>query len=117
MTEATIIEAGRNPRIAGTRITVYTIWEYIQEGWRPDDIAFWLRLTRDQVEAAIRYIEEHEDEVRAEYTTIMERINRGNPPELKAKLDAAHERLQAMIRERRRPNGQEDPDEGHPGGQ
>ncbi len=54
MLEARIIDAGRNPRIAGTRITVYTILEYLQEGWRPDDIAFWLHLTRDQVEAATR---------------------------------------------------------------
>jgi uncharacterized protein (DUF433 family) len=116
-TEAKIIGSGRNPKIAGTRITVYTIWEYVQDGWHPDDIAFWLKLTKDQVEAAIRYNEEHEDEVRAEYATIMERINRGNPPELKEKLDAAHERLQAMVRERRQGNGREGASEGHPGGQ
>jgi uncharacterized protein (DUF433 family) len=40
MNEAKIIVAGRNPRIAGTRITVYTILEFVQGGWRPDDIAF-----------------------------------------------------------------------------
>ena len=34
MNEAEIIGAGRNPRIAGTRITVFTILEYIQDGWR-----------------------------------------------------------------------------------
>jgi uncharacterized protein (DUF433 family) len=117
MNEAKIVAVDRNPRIAGTRITVYTIWEYVQEGWRPDDIAFWLDLRRDQVDAAIRYIEEHKEEVMAEYEKIMERINRGNPPELQAKLDAAHERLQAMLRERRRAKGQENHHEGHSGGQ
>jgi len=117
MTEAKIIKIGRNPRIAGTRITVYTILEYVLADWRPDDIAFWLDLRRDQVEAAIRYIEEHKQEVTAEYEQIMDRINRGNPPEIQAKLDAAHERLQAMIRERRQSNRQETHHEEHSGGQ
>ncbi len=117
MNEAMIVEAGRNPRIAGTRITIYTILEYVQEGWRPEDIAFGLRLTREQVEAATRYIEEHRDEVMAEYAKIRERIDRGNPPELQAKLDAAHERLQAMVRDRQRSNGQEVHHAGHPRGQ
>ena len=35
----------------------------------------------------------------------LERIGRGNPPELQAKLDAGHERFQAMIRDRRGPKG------------
>jgi uncharacterized protein (DUF433 family) len=117
MNEAKIIDVDRNPRIAGTRITVYTILEFVQGGWRPDDIAFWLDLRRDQVDAATRYIEEHKDEVTAEYAKIMERINRGNPPELQAKLDAGHERFQAMVRERRRLKGQEIHHEGHSGGQ
>jgi uncharacterized protein (DUF433 family) len=117
MTAAEIINDGRNPRIAGTRITIYTIWEYVRDGWRRDDIAFWLRLNKDQVEAAIRYIDQHKDEVLAEYEKIMERINRGNPPELQSKLDAGHERFQEMVRERRRLKGQEISHEGHPGGQ
>lgn len=117
MLEAKITKVGRNPRIAGTRISVYAIVEYLEDHWRPDDIAFWLQLTRDQVDAAIRYIEEHKEEVMAEYDKIMERINRGNPPELQAKLDAGHERFQAMIRERRRAKGQEARHEGNSGGQ
>ena len=96
MKEAKIIDVGRNPRIAGTRITVYTILEFVQGGWRPDDIAFWFGLAKDQVGAAIRYIEEHKEEVTAEYEKIMERINRGNPPELQAKLDAIHGTARAM---------------------
>jgi uncharacterized protein (DUF433 family) len=117
MNEAKIIEAGRNPRIAGTRITVYTVLEYVQDGWRTDDIAFCLRLARDQIEAAVRYIEEHRAEVTAEHAKIMERINRGNPPELQAKLDAGHERFQAMVRDRRRARDQGGGHEGHSLGQ
>ena len=112
-TEAKIIKTGRNPRIAGTRISVYAIVEYLQGEWRPDDIAFWLNLKRDQVDAAICYINDHKEEVMAEYEKIMERINRGNPPELQAKLDAGHARFQAMIRERRLAQGQETHHEGN----
>jgi uncharacterized protein (DUF433 family) len=116
-TEAKIIQEGPNPRIAGTRISVYAIVEYLQADWRPGDIAFWLNLKRDQVDAAIGYINDHKEEMMAEYAKFMERINRGNPPELQAKLDADHERFQAMIRERRRALGQETHHEGHSGGQ
>jgi uncharacterized protein (DUF433 family) len=99
MLEAKIIKTGRGPEIAGTRITVYDVIEYYQTGWHRDMIAVTLGLSSRQVEAAIRYIEEHRDEVMASYERNMERIRRGNPPELQAKLDAAHERLQARLRE------------------
>jgi uncharacterized protein (DUF433 family) len=99
MTDHRIVDIGRNPRIAGTRITVYTIFEYVQAGWRPEDLAFSLGLTRDQVDAATCYIEENREEVTAEYAKIMERINRGNPPELQAKLDAIKGTARARLKE------------------
>ena len=117
MTESRIIEGGRNPKIAGTRITVYTIWEHLQDGARPDEIAFWLGLSGEQVSAAIRYIEAHEDEVRSGYATILDRIRRGNPPEVSERIQSARERLETMVRDRRRANGREVAHEGHPGGQ
>jgi hypothetical protein len=60
--------------------------------------------------------EEHRAEVTADYRKIMDRIERGNPPELQAKLDAAHERLQAMVRRRRLSRAQEVGHDGHSGG-
>ena len=101
MIEAKIIDRGRGPEIAGTRITVYDILDYYKEGWHRDVIASTLRLSSRQVEAAIRYIEEHRDEVMPEYEEMLARDARGNPPELQAKLDAGHERLQARLRELR----------------
>jgi uncharacterized protein (DUF433 family) len=103
MLEPKIVETGRGPEIAGTRITVYDVLEYYKAGRHRDMIASILSLSSGQVEAAIRYIEEHRDEVMASYERNMERIRRGNPPELQAKLDAAHERLQARLREIRKP--------------
>ena len=98
MLEAKIIKTGRGPEIAGTRITVYDVIEYYKAGRHRDMIAAILSLSSHQVEAAIRYIEEHRDEVMASYEKNMERIRRGNPPELQAKLDAGHERFLAMAR-------------------
>ena len=31
--EATIIDRGRGPEIAGTRITVYDVMDYLKHGW------------------------------------------------------------------------------------
>jgi uncharacterized protein (DUF433 family) len=117
VTEQKLVNVDVNPRIAGTRITVYTIYEFMQAGWREDDVAFWLRLTRDQVDAAIQFIAENRAEVAAQYEKIMERINRGNAPEVQAKLDAGHGRFEATVRERRLMKSRGMHDEGHSGGQ
>jgi uncharacterized protein (DUF433 family) len=100
--KAQIIKTGRNPRIAGTRISVYALLEYLEDGWRPEDVAFSLNLTKDQVDAAIHYIEQHKQEVMLEYEQIMDRIKRGNPPEIQAKLDAARGRARTMREQLRR---------------
>ena len=116
MIEAKIIDRGRGPEIAGTRITVYDILDYYKEGWHRDVIASTLRLSSRQVQAAIRYIEEHRDEVMPEYEEMLARDARGNPPELQAKLDAGHERFLAMVRERREAKNREGRDAGSSGG-
>lgn len=117
MVEAQIVDRGRGPEIAGTRITVYTVFEFLRSGWRSEDIAFSLGLRPEQVDAATAYIERHGEEVAAAYDRIMDRIERGNPPELQAKLDAAHERFQAEVQRRRRAAGREVAHAGDPGGQ
>ena len=101
MLEAKIIDRGRGPEVAGTRITVYDVLDYHNLGWHRDMIAVTLSLSSQQVEVAIRYIEEHRDEVLAEYEEMLARDACGNPPELQAKLDAGHERFLAMVQERR----------------
>jgi uncharacterized protein (DUF433 family) len=98
----TIINRGRGPEIAGTRITVYDILDYTTMGWHHTAIAAWFRISSRQVLEAIKYIEEHKEEVMANYQKILDRCAKGNPPELQAKLDASHARFQAFIAERRR---------------
>jgi uncharacterized protein (DUF433 family) len=116
MVDAKIIKTGRGPEIAGTRITVYDVLEYHKTGWHRDMIADTLELSSGQVELAIRYIEEHREEVMSGYEKNMDRINRGNPPELQAKLDAGHERFMAMVQELRDAKSREARDAGHSGG-
>jgi uncharacterized protein (DUF433 family) len=99
---AGIIDRGRGPEIAGTRITVYDIMDYYKHGEHPDAIAAWLRIGGEQVRVAIRYIEEHKEEVLAEYQKMLERDAAGNPPELQAKLDATSEKYKPMWEELRR---------------
>ena len=113
MLEAKIIKTGRGPEIAGTRITVYDVIEYYKAGRHRDMIADTLELSSQQVEVAIHYIEEHRDEVMANYERNMERVRRGNPPELQAKLDAMRGTARARLEELRRSKTPEAKDEGH----
>ncbi|HVC93598.1 MAG TPA: DUF433 domain-containing protein [Pirellulales bacterium] len=94
---ATIIDRGRGPEIAGTRITVYDILDYVRAGWHHATIAATLRLSSLEVQEAIRYIDDHHAEVSAEYQKMLDRDARGNPPEIQAKLDAAHAKVEAWM--------------------
>jgi uncharacterized protein (DUF433 family) len=85
-------------RIDGLRITVYDVLHYLQAGRSHEEIADILPLTPEQVEAAVRYIEEHHDEVMAEHQRIEERLARGNPPEVEAHAKAGRARMEALRR-------------------
>jgi uncharacterized protein (DUF433 family) len=74
MIDAKIIDVGRGPQIAGSRITVFDVLDYLEEGWRPTQIALFFRLSTRQVEAAVRYIEEHKDDVREAYEVRESRV-------------------------------------------
>jgi uncharacterized protein (DUF433 family) len=70
--KAAIIRTERGLTIAGTRITVYDIMDYLNAGWTPKLIPGWLRLTEEQLNAALSYIEEHRNEVETEYQTVLQ---------------------------------------------
>jgi uncharacterized protein (DUF433 family) len=118
MNEVQIIDRGRGPEIAGTRITVYNILDFHLEGDHHSFIALQFGLSSRQVLAAIAYYEQHKEEVMAEYQKILERSARGNPPELQAKLDETHAKYQAIWAERRRARQQQEANGAqHSGGQ
>ena len=54
---AQIINRGRGPEIAGTRITVYDVLDYRKHGWHRDVIAGFFRLSSEQIQAAFDYID------------------------------------------------------------
>ena len=99
---ATIIDQSRGPTIAGTRITVYTTWEYARVGHHHTYIAVILGISSRQVLAALEYIEQHKEEVMADYQKIMDRIAKGHPPEVQAKVDAIKAKYKDLWSERRK---------------
>ena len=93
--QAGIVECGWGPVIAGTRITIYLVLHYLENGWEPAEIAKLHDLTVEQVQAAIQYIEEHKGQVMITHKEIEEEIARGNPPGVEAKLGIARANAQA----------------------
>jgi uncharacterized protein (DUF433 family) len=110
-----VIETEHGPKIAGTRITIYDVYYYMRKGWHHSSIAGILSLSSREVLEVMRYIEAHRDEVEAVHQQIEERIARGHPPEVQAKLDAIHAKYAVLWADRRRAPGLEVSDEGSPG--
>lgn len=90
---AEIIDRGRGPEIKGTRITLYNIIPYLEDGFSHEEILDILGLTSEQLDAALLYLEEHREELMEEHRRIEERIARGNPPEVEEKLAQTHLRM------------------------
>lgn len=66
-----IVQTPRGLSVAGTRITLYDILDYIHDGWPPHLIAAWLNLSPDQIQAALAYIETHRAGVEAQYQQVL----------------------------------------------
>jgi uncharacterized protein (DUF433 family) len=111
--EAKIINRGRGPEIAGTRITVYDVMDYYKHGWHRDQIAVLFRLSSRDIQAAIDYIEAHKEEVLADYQKILDRHrNYKYSPEVQEKIDkvrgTAKRRLEEIRQRRLQENGNAD---------
>jgi hypothetical protein len=86
--------------------------DYVQEGWRYDQIAGLFRLPPDDVQAALAYIAAHHEEVMADYQQMLTRHrNAQYTPDVEAKLAQSHHKLQARlaaIQARQQGKGQHD---------
>lgn len=69
--ESTIIRTERGLTIAGTRITLYDVMDYVIEKYPPKFIRAMLDLTDEQVTAALTFIEANRVEVEAEYHLVL----------------------------------------------
>ena len=67
----TVVRTSRGLSIAGTRITLYSILDYVQAGWPPKLIRDRLNLTDQQITDALDYIATHQAEVETEYQQVL----------------------------------------------
>ena len=70
--QLTVIRTSRGLSIAGRRLTLYSIMEYLQAGWPPHLIRDEFNLTDKQITDVMDYIETHRDEVEKEYQTVLQ---------------------------------------------
>lgn len=114
--EPLIIDQGNGPEFTDTRITVYDVLDYLLMAWEPPRIAALLRLTVEQVHAAVEYIMNHKRAVLTSYLAMLDREAQGNPPELQARLDACRGKARERAEELRKAKLQEDCHAGTAGG-
>ena len=76
--QRTVVRTGRGLSVAGTRITLYSVMDYIKADWPPKLIQAVLNLTDKQIADVIDYadinhpFETHRVEVEAEYQEVLQ---------------------------------------------
>lgn len=70
--QPTVVRTERGLSIAGTRITLYDVMDYLKADWPPKLIQHWLNLTEAQMAEVMTYISAHRDAVEAEYQLVLE---------------------------------------------
>ena len=68
----TVIRTGRGLTIAGTRITLYTILDYLHADWPPKLVQQWLDLGDQQMADVLDYLANHREEVEQEYQQVIQ---------------------------------------------
>jgi uncharacterized protein (DUF433 family) len=69
--QAQIIRTERGLTIAGTRITLYDLMDYVTDQYPPKFIRSLFDLSEEQINAALTYIEANRTEVEAEYKKVL----------------------------------------------
>ncbi|MGF1482577.1 MAG: DUF433 domain-containing protein [Cyanophyceae cyanobacterium] len=69
--QAAIIRTERGLTIAGTRITLYDVMDYVTAQYPPKFIQGLFELTEEQINAALAYIKANRATVEAEYHTVL----------------------------------------------
>lgn len=70
--QPTVVRTSRGLSIAGTRITLYTILDYLHAGWPPKLIQDWLNLTASQMADVLAYLASHREDVEQEYQQVVQ---------------------------------------------
>ena len=96
-------DRGRGPEIKGTRITVYAMFELIEQGWSAERLAEFFQVSVPQAAAVIDHIRANRAAVRAEFEKIRARHAKGNPPHVLARLAKSRaELIRRLTPEQRR---------------
>jgi hypothetical protein len=66
-----VVRTERGLSISGTRKTLYQVMDYIKADWPPKLIRDWMDLTDDEIQGVMQYIDEHREEVEAEYQEVL----------------------------------------------
>jgi len=93
-----LYDRGRGPEFKHTRITVWDIWDH-KDHHDPQFIADLFKLSVEEVLVAIRYIEEHKQELMPKYQEMLDFAARGNPPHILAILEESRKKVLAKKRE------------------
>ncbi|NMG21811.1 DUF433 domain-containing protein [Brasilonema bromeliae] len=72
--QAVIIRTERGLTIAGTRITLYDLMDFITAGYPHSFIRYQFSVTDEQFNAAMSYIEANRAEVETEYQTVLKKV-------------------------------------------
>lgn len=68
-----IIETGRGPTIAGTRITVFSVMDSLKSGDSRDSIKQLFNISDEQLDAVLKHITLHQEAIENEYAEIVRR--------------------------------------------
>ncbi len=79
------IDRGCGFELAGTRITIFDVLPFWEDGWHHTSVALWFGISSAQVLALKKYFDEHKEDVLPMNKKIVERIAYGNPPEVEGK--------------------------------
>ena len=72
-TQDTVIRTERGLTIAGTRITLYAVMEYVKADWPPKLIKDLFDLTDLQISDVMAYIKANRDQVETEYQIVLKK--------------------------------------------
>ena len=75
-TISNVVRTSRGLTIAGTRITLYSIMDYIKADWPPKLIQDLFDLTDQQITDVLAYIEANREEVEAEYQIVLQKAEK-----------------------------------------
>jgi len=69
--QTTVVRTDRGLSVAGTRITLYSIMDYVKADWPPRLIRDLFDLTDRQIADITDYIENHREEIETEYRAVL----------------------------------------------